>query len=191
MCDAALRALEANGARIVETVDDLFDTHPAGPWSLQAAAGSWAVVAGAGDAWEARFLPEARLMPRFGERLTRAQMHEGAVGAHAANLRISELWERVDLLITPGMATVPPRIGELSPYGGGWAADFTLPFNLLRAPAAVVPAGFVEDDSDTVPIGLQVVAPRGADLALMRAAAGIDAVLGFSARRPPVPSAAS
>ena len=29
------------------------------------------------------------------------------------------------------------RIGELSPYGGGWAADYTLPFNLVRSPAAV------------------------------------------------------
>jgi Asp-tRNA(Asn)/Glu-tRNA(Gln) amidotransferase A subunit family amidase len=56
----------------------------------------------------------------------------------------------------------------------------------VRAPAAVVPAGFVADGGDSLPIGLQIVAPRGADLALMRAAAGADAALGFSARRPPV-----
>jgi aspartyl-tRNA(Asn)/glutamyl-tRNA(Gln) amidotransferase subunit A len=184
-CEAALLVLEANGARIVETVEQIFPVHPGGPWSLRAAAGSWAAVA-AGDAeWEERFLPEARFIPRFGEHLTGLQVHEGDVGAHEANLRLAELWERVDLLLTPGMATVPPRIGELSPYGAGWAADYTLPFNLVRAPAAVVPVGFVEDAGDTLPIGLQIVAPRGADLALMRAAAGVDAVLGFSERRPP------
>ena len=83
------------------------------------------------------------------------------------------------------MATVPPRIGELSPYGGGWAADYTLAFNLVRTPAAVVPAGFVSDGGDSLPIGLQIVAPRGCDLASMRAAGGADAALGFSARRRP------
>jgi aspartyl-tRNA(Asn)/glutamyl-tRNA(Gln) amidotransferase subunit A len=193
LCEAALRALEANGARVVETVDQLFDAHPGGPWSLSAASGSWAVAsAGASEGdppWEERFVPEARVIPRFGEHLTGLQVHEGAVGAHAANLRVAELWERVDLLVTPGMATVPPRIGELSLYGGGWAADYTLPFNLVRAPAAVVPVGFVVDDGDSLPIGLQVVGPRGGDLAVMRAAAGIDAVLGFSSRRPPASAA--
>jgi aspartyl-tRNA(Asn)/glutamyl-tRNA(Gln) amidotransferase subunit A len=186
LCEAALRGLEANGARVVETVEQLFDPHPGGPWSLSAASGSWAVASAGGGPWEERFLPEARYIARFGESLTGLQVHEGAVGAHAANLRVAELWERVDLLITPGMATVPPRIGELSPYGGGWAADYTLPFNLVRAPAAVVPVGFAHDDGDSLPIGLQIVAPRGADLALMRAAAAVDAILGFSSRRPPV-----
>ena len=186
LCEAALRVLEAHGARVVETVDKLFTENPAGPWSLRAAAGSWRLVSSGGDEWEERFLPEARLIPRFGAKLTGAQVHEGDVGAHEANLRLAELWERVDLLVTPGMATVPPHIGELSPLGGGWAADFTLPFNLVRAPAAVVPAGFVSDDGDSLPIGLQIVAPRGSDLALMKAAAGADAALGFSALRPPV-----
>src|SRR5260221_6515966 len=102
---------------------------------------------------------------------------------------MAELWERVDLLVTPGMAAVPPRIGELSPYGGGWAADYTLPFNLVRAPAAVVPGGFIDDDADRLPIGLQIVGPRGGDLALMRATARADAVLGFSSHRSPAPVA--
>jgi aspartyl-tRNA(Asn)/glutamyl-tRNA(Gln) amidotransferase subunit A len=186
LCEAGLRVLESHGARVVETVDPLFDPNPAGPWSMRAAAGSWRVVSADGDEWEERFLPEARLIPRFGQKLTAAQVEDGDVGAHAANLRMAELWERVDLLVTPGMATVPPHIGELSPYGGGWAADYTLAFNLVRAPAAVVPVGFVTDDGDALPIGLQIVAPRGSDLALMRAAAAADAALGFSARRPPV-----
>jgi aspartyl-tRNA(Asn)/glutamyl-tRNA(Gln) amidotransferase subunit A len=186
LCEAALRALEANGARVVETVDDLFGGHPGGPWSLRAAAGSWSLISADGGSLEARFLPEALTIARFGEKLTGLQVHEGDVGAHDANLRLADLWERVDLLVTPGMATVPPHIGSLSPYGAGWAADYTLPFNLVRAPAAVVPTGFVDDEGDALPIGLQIVAPRGADLALMRAAAGADAVLGFSSRRPPV-----
>ena len=58
----------------------------------------------------------------------------------------------------------------------------------LAPPLAGVPAlsqccGFTRSG---LPIGLQIVAPRGSDLALMRAAAGADAVLGFSSRRPPL-----
>jgi aspartyl-tRNA(Asn)/glutamyl-tRNA(Gln) amidotransferase subunit A len=188
-CEAALRELEAHGARVVETVEQPFTVAPTGPWALRAAAGSWAAIATDDPQWRERFLPEAIFIPQFGEHLTGVQVHEGDVGAHEANLRLAELWERVDVLVTPGMATVPPRIGELSPYGGGWAADYTLPFNLVRAPAAVVPAGFVSDDGDSLPIGLQIVAPRGADLALMRVAAAADAALGFSAQRPPAPVA--
>ncbi len=185
-CEAALTQLEAHGARVIETVDDVFGENPAGPWAQRAAAGSWHLLSSGGPGWEERLLPQARFVPAYGERLTGAQVHAGDVGAHAANLRLAQLWERVDLLVTPGMATVPPRVGELSPYGAGWAADYTLAFNLVRAPAAVVPAGFVTDDGDTLPVGMQLVAPRGADLALMRAAAAADTILGFSARRPPV-----
>jgi aspartyl-tRNA(Asn)/glutamyl-tRNA(Gln) amidotransferase subunit A len=189
-CEAALRALEDHGARVVETVEQPFSVTPAGPWALRAAAGSWALVTKDGEEhWRERFLPEAVFIPQYGEHLTGVQVAEGDAGAHEANLRLAELWERVDVLVTPGMATVPPRIGELSPYGGGWAADYTLPFNLVRSPAAVVPAGFVADDGDSLPIGLQIVAPRGADLALMRVATATDEVLGFSARRPPAPVA--
>ena len=188
LCEAALRALEAHGARVVETVEQPFSVNPAGPWALRAAPGSFAAVAAGDPQWRERFLPEAVFIPQYGEHITGVQVFEGDSGAHEATLRLAELWERVDVLVTPGMATVPPRIGELSPYGGGWAADYTLPFNLVRAPAAVVPAGFVDADGDSLPIGLQVVAPRGADLALMRAVTAADAVLGFSARRPPASS---
>ena len=89
------------------------------------------------------------------------------------------MFERGDVLVTPGMAAVPPRVGEQSPYGAGWASDYTLPFNLVRAPAAVVPCGTVNnEDGEPMPMALQFVMPRCADLRLMRVVAAAEAALG-------------
>ena len=92
------------------------------------------------------------------------------------------------MLVTPGMATFAPRVGEPSPYGPGWASDYTLPFNLVRAPAAVVPCGtLATDDGETMPIALQFAMPRCADLRLMGVVAAAEAALG-GVPRPPVTS---
>jgi Asp-tRNA(Asn)/Glu-tRNA(Gln) amidotransferase A subunit family amidase len=77
------------------------------------------------------------------------------------------------------MATVAPRVREPSPYGPGWASDYTLPFNLVRAPAAVVPCGTLDtEDGETMPIALQFAMPRCADLRLMSIAAAAQSALG-------------
>jgi Asp-tRNA(Asn)/Glu-tRNA(Gln) amidotransferase A subunit family amidase len=73
---------------------------------------------------------------------------------------------------------VPPRLREPSEYGPGWAADYTLAFNLVRSPAAVVPCGFIERDGDRMPIAIQLVAARGQDLALMSVACAAESALG-------------
>ena len=54
----------------------------------------------------------------------------------------------------------------------------TLPFNLVRAPAASVHCGFIHDDGDTLPISLQFAMPRGADIRLMSVAAAAESALG-------------
>jgi aspartyl-tRNA(Asn)/glutamyl-tRNA(Gln) amidotransferase subunit A len=44
--------------------------------------------------------------------------------------------------------------------------QYTYPFNMTRSPAGTVCAGFT---SDGLPVGLQVVGPQHADVAVMRA----------------------
>jgi aspartyl-tRNA(Asn)/glutamyl-tRNA(Gln) amidotransferase subunit A len=177
-CEAALRTLERAGAKVVETVDAVFDPPAVYAWVARAAPGSWRTATSDPMPWDGRFLPAAQLTASFGEHTTVEQMLDGEAGAQVALLQLAALWERADVLVTPAMATVPPRIGEPSPYGPGWAADYTLPFNLVRSPAAVVPCGFVEHEGDRMPIALQIVAPRCADLALMSIACAAEAALG-------------
>lgn len=188
VCEAALRSFEAQGA-VVEVVEQVFDQRPVVAWGLRAARGSWrtAIAGGGRETFGARFLPAALFSADLGEKVTDIDvLLDSEEGAHRAGLDLARLFERCDVLVTPGMATIPPRHREPSPYGPSWAADYTLPFNLTRSPAAVTTAGFVRDEEGAeLPIGIQLVAPRCADLALMAIAAAAEATLGLVDRRPP------
>jgi len=188
-CERALAVLEQHGARIVETVDSIFDEPPVRAWVVRAAAGSLRTATADPTPWDGRFLPAAQFIARFGESVTTAQLLEAEQGAHRANLDLAARFERADVLVTPGMATVPPRIGEPSPYGPGWASDYTLPFNLVRAPAAVVPCGMLDtDDGETIPIALQFAVPRCADLRLMSIVTAAESALASIGTPPNFPS---
>lgn len=184
-CEQAVQVLGRLGAR-VELVEEVFDGHPVTAWMPRAAYGAFERVREVDGPWEDRFDELTRLFPSLGEHITAKQLVDGEAEAHAAALRLAGLWERFDLLATPGMCTVPPRVGEPSELGPSWAADFTLPFNLVRAPAAVVPVGFVTAEGDEMPVALQLVGPRLADLRVIAAAAALEGSLGVGGRRPPI-----
>jgi len=57
----------------------------------------------------------------------------------------------------------------------------TYAFNMTRSPAATVCVGL---SSAGVPVGLQLVGPQHADLVVIRAAAALEAALGFDAVAP-------
>ena len=167
-CERALAVLEQHGAHVVETIDALFEQPPVRSWFARASAGSWRTANQDPMPWDDRFLPAAQAVARYGEKVTARHLLEAEQGAHVAGLEFSALFERADVLVTPGMATFAPRIGEPSPYGPGWAGDYTLPFNLVRAPAAVVPCGTLDThDGEALPIALQFAMPRCADMRLM------------------------
>jgi aspartyl-tRNA(Asn)/glutamyl-tRNA(Gln) amidotransferase subunit A len=175
--EAALEALAANGARIVERDDAVFETAPVRAWFPRAAAGAWRTANLDPTPLEQRFLPAAMMSTMYGERVTAAQIVEGESGAHEANLRLTAVWERADVLITPATPVLAPKVGESSPYGPAWASEYTLPFNLVRAPAAVVRCGWVDDDGERLPVAIQIAAPRCHDYDLMAIAAAAEAAL--------------
>jgi Asp-tRNA(Asn)/Glu-tRNA(Gln) amidotransferase A subunit family amidase len=77
-----------------------------------------------------------------------------------------------------------PVIGEPGTIDGepepNWVR-YTYPFNMTRSPAGTVCAGFT---SDGMPVGLQVVGPQHADVAVLRLLTVLEDVLDLDAVAP-------
>lgn len=96
----------------------------------------------------------------------------------------TELW------VTPTVALTAPRVGawrELEPEAQFLAAshlgDFTGGFNVSGHAAANIPSGLT---ADGLPIGVQIVAPRGHDGMLLAVAAQLEAALPWRHLRSPL-----
>ena len=89
--------------------------------------------------------------------------------------------DKYDLLVTPAMPitafTAGQDLADMDTQEDwmDWS-PFTYPFNLTGQPACVVPCGFTEVG---MPVGLQIVGPRYADLLVMRAAGAFEHVRPF------------
>lgn len=118
-------------------------------------------------------------MDAFGRDVTGAELLAAEDACHRLNLRLVELFHDVPLLLTPTVA------GQTGPAGGngtvdgeqtpGWVA-FTYPFNMTCSPAGTVCAGFT---GDGMPVGLQVVGPQHADVAVLRLLAALEDLFGL------------
>ncbi|MWA11305.1 amidase [Streptomyces sp. BA2] len=86
--------------------------------------------------------------------------------------RMGRFHQTYDLLVTPTLPITAFEAGAEVPKGSGhrrWTGwtPFTYPFNMTQQPAATVPCGV---DGDGLPIGVQIVAARHADVLVLRAA---------------------
>lgn len=95
---------------------------------------------------------------------------------------------RYDVLVTPQMPTgaipfgadvPPPGFAGIGDWGADWTnwSPFTYPFNITQQPAISVPCGF---DGDGLPVGLQIVAPRGRDDLVLRVARAFEMARPFA-----------
>jgi aspartyl-tRNA(Asn)/glutamyl-tRNA(Gln) amidotransferase subunit A len=98
-------------------------------------------------------------------------------------------FEKYDLLLSPTVANPPLRIGEFfateiagKKVGREAGSAFTFPFNMTGQPAATVPCGFTRAG---LPIGLQIVGRRFADVSVLRASAALERLQPWAGRRPP------
>ncbi|MEJ8637404.1 amidase [Streptomyces sp. MS2.AVA.5] len=109
--------------------------------------------------------PLELLDPRDAWQSVRGGRPAAAAGVRAQNdHRLDALFARTDLLLTPATPNRPH--GHDGP-GDTYSTALTWAFNLSGHPAASVPAGFTDDGC---PVGLQLVAARGADVALVEMA---------------------
>jgi amidase len=104
--------------------------------------------------------------------------------------RLGKLWDDVDVLLTPTMAHLPLRVGQLDGRGAWWTllADapyvvYTSPFNVTGQPAVSVPAGF---GAAGLPLGVQLVGRVNDEATLLSLAGQIEAERPWADRRPAI-----
>jgi aspartyl-tRNA(Asn)/glutamyl-tRNA(Gln) amidotransferase subunit A len=175
ICEAALGRLEDMGAEVVE-VDPVFDDDPGGDWLKLAITGNLRHLGRhrGTPAWDLIDPGQVGLLEWAAENVTATDVVEAIDACHRANLRLVELFHRVPLLLTPTVAGQTGRPGGQGTIDGvedvRWVS-FTYPFNMTRSPAGTVCAGFT---ADGMPVGLQIVGPQHADVAVLRAVALLE-----------------
>ncbi|MGH9063898.1 MAG: amidase [Acidimicrobiales bacterium] len=179
VCQRAVGTIEELGVE-VEVVDTVFPEDPVHTWLTLTDAYSLRTL----ERWRGtevwgRLDPGLVAQAERALRTTAVDLVRAEDQCHLLNLRLVELFHRARLLVTPTTAAAAPLSGQPGVINGtsdvSWVR-FTYPFNLTRSPAATVCAGVT---SAGLPVGLQLVGPQHADVVVIRAAAALEAALGF------------
>lgn len=180
ICESAVARLADLGTEVVEE-ESVFPIDPVMPWMILTGAGNLRTVAHLRGTEEWDLLDDAvRSSATWAERLTGADVLGAQDATHQLNLTLVALFRKASLLLTPTVAAKAPPVGTDGVLDGqpdpNWVR-FTYPFNLTRSPAGTVCAGFT---SEGLPVGLQVVGPQHADVAVLRLLAVLEDHLGLS-----------
>lgn len=115
-------------------------------------------------------------------RLRTADVERAASALAGYRARVAEIFREVDIIATPAVAVTAFPLGERpatiddEPVDSLWGAfPFAAPFNVAGNPAASLPCGTAE----SLPVGLQLVAPGGADALLLDFAEQLESELAF------------
>jgi amidase len=147
---------------------------------------------------EAVRVPDHSKLERYTRQYVRAgryvvpdRRRERLIARSAAfSQRVLKLWDEIDVLVTPGLAST--AIAAEGGYGRSAFAAFnisarfspwTAPFNMSGQPAIAIPAGFSDDG---LPLSVQLVGRMGAEDVLYSLAAQIEAAKPWADRRPPL-----
>lgn len=179
---------------VVESLPAPFDRDRL--WEAWTTLRSWQVTTSiapmmANKEMRAKLKPAAIWEAERGLALTAMDVHRASITRSAWFERASELFETYDAFLLP-TAQVWPFAVELDwpKEIAGIAMDtyhrwmeVTVPASILGLPTLAVPAGF----SDVgLPMGLQIVGPRGADLGLLELGKRWHEAAPWISRRPPV-----
>ena len=125
-----------------------------------------------------------------GERLSGADYVRATQAAHRLGRQMAAFHTRWDVLLTPGLATLPPKLGwidmMLDDVDEYWRrvfafSPFTVCFNLTGQPAMTLPLGV---SAEGLPLAVQCVARYGDEATLFRLAAQLEAARPWIDRRP-------
>jgi amidase len=129
---------------------------------------------------------------RMGDRVSGADYVRAIHTAHRLGRQMAQFHSRYDILLTPGLATVPVKLGwidmMLDDVEEYWRrvfalSPFTVWFNLTGQPAMMLPLARSESG---LPVAVQLVARHGDEATLFRLAAQLETSRPWFDRKPPV-----
>ncbi|ORW91513.1 amidase [Mycobacterium szulgai] len=192
---AQLAALEQAGALLRDLGHEVINRDPDYPALATYANFLPRFLRGVSDDADAQAHPE-RLEPRtrslawLGSFFSDRRMAALRTAEEGVSRRIQSIFSDVDVLLTPGTAMGPPRIGAYQRRGGVstlFLVARRIPYyqvwNVTGQPAAVVPWDF---DDDGLPMSVQLVGRPYDEATLLSLAAQIEAARPWAHRRPPV-----
>jgi len=193
ICATAARAFADAGATVEEAAPDLAGA-PACFHTLRAAY----FVAGKIDLYRRhRELLKPEIVWNIEKGLALTPEAIGRAELERARLyrNMTSFFERFDLLLCPAAIVPPFEVDRryVEEVGGHRFENYldwltiTYAITLTTCPAASVPAGFTEQG---LPVGLQIVAPPRAEVAVLAAAALLERASGIAVRLPIDPMAA-
>jgi aspartyl-tRNA(Asn)/glutamyl-tRNA(Gln) amidotransferase subunit A len=179
ICQRAVDLLAGMGAEVTE-IDAVFDEDPVMSWLHLTGAyllRSLDHVRGT-ERW-ADIDPGLARLVEWASTWSPVEVIRAIDAEFALHHRLVELFHRHSILLTPTVVGQTPAVGHQGTIDGeetvNWVAN-TYPFNMTRSPAGTVCAGLT---ADGMPVGLQVVGPQHADVAVLRAVAVLEDALGL------------
>lgn len=184
VAEQAVFALEDLGAEVVEVVS-VFDRDPLDDWLVIVGTCLYRTLAPHRARWDEVTAVLVSLVEQAAS-LPAIRVVEALDRCHTMNASLVDLFRDVRLLVcatTAGLA--PPNSLEGKGVVNGvvdpnWVR-LTYPFNMTRSPAATLCAGL---SAQGLPVGIQLIGPQHADVAVLRAAAALEAAIGFDATAP-------
>jgi aspartyl-tRNA(Asn)/glutamyl-tRNA(Gln) amidotransferase subunit A len=117
----------------------------------------------------AGFGPEVRRRVLLGTYVLSAGYYDAYYGKaqlvrNALKKEFEKVFKDVDLVVMPTAPFPAWKIGEKSDPVAVWLADvFTVTANIVNVPAISLPSGFMKVDGKDLPLGIQFMAPLGAE----------------------------
>jgi amidase len=137
-----------------------------------------------------RLEPRTRAMVRLGGLVPPALVAKARAAEPGIAARINAIFDHADVVLLPGPAGPPFRVGQFHGRGALWtlsAIAARVPyygvFNVTGQPAASVPSGF---DAAGLPLAIQLVGRPGDEATLLSLAAQIEGARPWADRRPPL-----
>lgn len=192
---AELTAVEQAGALLRELGHDVVRRDPEYPASAILTNYLPRYLRGISDDADAQAHPElleprTRTIARMGSYFSDRRMAALAAAESALSARIQSIFDDVDVVVTPGNAAGPPRVGAYQHRGAvstlllvAQRIPYHQIWSLTGQPAAVVPWDF---DGDLMPLSVQLVGRPHDEATLLSLSAQIETARPWAHRRPPL-----